>query len=89
MGLEFKWRHFAGEVILRCVRWYCRYGIICRDLKEMIGERNVAVDHTARDRPSGEPLVANRPVKKYRRGRKGCYLGDVGDSFPLRSWCCP
>ncbi|MGZ8995000.1 MAG: hypothetical protein ACXW3P_00655 [Rhodospirillales bacterium] len=27
MGGEFKWRHFAGEVILLCVRWYCRYGI--------------------------------------------------------------
>jgi transposase-like protein len=27
VGGEFKWRHFAGEVILLCVRWYCRYGI--------------------------------------------------------------
>jgi hypothetical protein len=23
----FKWRHFAGEVILWAVRWSCRYGI--------------------------------------------------------------
>ena len=23
----FKWRQFAGEVILWAVRWYCRYGI--------------------------------------------------------------
>ncbi len=21
----FKWRHFEGEVILLCVRWYLRY----------------------------------------------------------------
>ena len=46
MGGEFNWRHFAGEVILLCVRWYCRYGISYRDLEEMIGERGVGVDHT-------------------------------------------
>ena len=47
MGGEFKWRHFAGEIILWAVRWYCRYGISYRELEEMMGERGVAVDHTA------------------------------------------
>ena len=42
----FRWRHFAGEIILWAVRWYCRYGISYRELKEMMGERGVAVDHT-------------------------------------------
>jgi transposase, IS6 family len=42
----FKWRHFAGEVILWAVRWYCRYGISHRELEEMLRERGVAVDHT-------------------------------------------
>jgi hypothetical protein len=28
----FRWRHFAGEIILWAVRWYCRYGISYRDL---------------------------------------------------------
>ena len=46
MGGEFKWRHFAGELILLCVRWYCKYGISYRDLEEMMAERGVAVDHT-------------------------------------------
>ena len=46
MGGEFKWRHFAGELILLCVRWYCKYGISHRDLEEMMGERGVGVDHT-------------------------------------------
>ena len=46
MGGEFKWRHFAGELILLCVRWYCKYGISYRNLEEMMGERGVAVDHT-------------------------------------------
>lgn len=43
---DFKWRHFEGEVILQCVRWYCRYGISYRDLEEMMEERGVKVDHT-------------------------------------------
>src|SRR5512132_28251 len=42
----FRWRHFAGEIILWAVRWYCRYGISYRDLEEMMSERGVAVDHT-------------------------------------------
>ncbi len=24
---DFKWRQFQGEIILGCVRWYCKYGI--------------------------------------------------------------
>ena len=42
----FKWRHFQGDVILQCVRWYCKYGISYRDLEEMMAERGVRVDHT-------------------------------------------
>ena len=42
----FKWRHFQGDVILQCVRWYCKYGISYRDLEEMMAERGVFVDHT-------------------------------------------
>ena len=43
---DFKWRHFQGDVILQCVRWYCKYGINYRDLEEMMSERGVIVDHT-------------------------------------------
>src|SRR5512144_2314371 len=41
----FKRRRFPTEIILLCVRWYCRYGISYRDLEEMMAERGVAVDH--------------------------------------------
>ncbi len=44
--VDFKWRHFHGEVIMQGVRWYCRYGISYRDLEEMMAERGVVVDHT-------------------------------------------
>jgi transposase-like protein len=43
---DFKWRHYAGEIILQCVRWYCKYGISYRDLEEMMRERGIEVDHT-------------------------------------------
>jgi hypothetical protein len=35
---EFKWRHFSGEIILQCARWYCKYGISYRDLEEMMAD---------------------------------------------------
>jgi hypothetical protein len=41
----FKRRRFLAEIILLCVRWYCRYGISYRELEEMMAERGVAVDH--------------------------------------------
>ena len=43
---SFKWRHFEPTIILLCVRWYCRYQLIYRDLEEMMHERGLSVDHT-------------------------------------------
>ena len=43
---DFKWRHFVLEVILGCMRWYLRYPINYRNLKEMMEERGIEVDHT-------------------------------------------
>jgi len=40
----FKRRRFPVEIILVCVRWYCKYGISYRDLLEMMQERGVEVD---------------------------------------------
>jgi transposase-like protein len=40
----FKRSRFAVEIILVCVRWYCKYGISYRDLAEMMQERGVDVD---------------------------------------------
>ncbi len=42
----FKWRHFKGEIILLCVRWYLRYPLSYRNLEEMMLERGLTVDHT-------------------------------------------
>ena len=42
----FKWRHYEPEIILLCVRWYCRYGLSYRDLAQMMRERGLAVHHS-------------------------------------------
>jgi IS6 family transposase len=43
---QFKWRHYQGEIILLCVRWYLRYALSYRDLEEMMNERGLSIDHT-------------------------------------------
>ena len=42
----FAGRHFDGDVIILCVRWYLRYKLSLRDLVEMMAERGVALVHT-------------------------------------------
>ena len=44
---DFKWRHYTAEIILLCVRWYLRYRLSYRDLKEMMHERGLELDHSA------------------------------------------
>ncbi len=43
---SFKWRHFEPEIILMCVRWYCRFQLSYRDLEEMMRERGLDVHHS-------------------------------------------
>ena len=42
----FKGRHFDRSVILLCVRWYLAYSLSLRDLKEMMAERGISIDHS-------------------------------------------
>jgi transposase-like protein len=44
----FKWRHYAPDVILLCVRWYCRYQLSYRDVEEMMRERGNDVQGQAK-----------------------------------------
>jgi transposase-like protein len=50
MSDPFKWRQYEGEIILTCVRWYLRYALSCRDLAEMMTERDLSVDHSTSPR---------------------------------------
>src|ERR671916_7412 len=42
----FKGRQFTAEIILWAVRWYLRFPISHRDLKCMLADRGIQVDHT-------------------------------------------
>jgi IS6 family transposase len=39
----FKWRHYPGDVILWCVRWYLRYPISLAHMAEMTQERGLNI----------------------------------------------
>ena len=43
---SFKWKHFVGEIILLDVRWYLKYPLSYRNLKEMMIEKGIQVDHS-------------------------------------------
>ena len=40
----FEGRHFPGEVILLCVRWYLRYPLAYEHVAKLLAERGVEVD---------------------------------------------
>ena len=37
----FEWKHVAGDIILWLVRWYGRYALSYKDLKEISAERHL------------------------------------------------
>ena len=77
----FKRRRFPVDVILVCVRWYCKYGISYRDLVEMMQERGVDVDPStvmrwvhryAPELEKAGPLVPRVPCDLVAGGRDVC-----------------
>ena len=42
----FKGRHFDGEIIVLCVRWYLSFKLSSRDLVQIMAERGVALSDT-------------------------------------------
>jgi hypothetical protein len=39
----FRGRHFEDVIIILCVRWYLRYSLSYRDLKEIMAERGLSL----------------------------------------------
>jgi transposase-like protein len=73
----FKRRRFPVEIILLCVRWYCKYGISYRDLAEMMQERGVNVDPSSIFRwvQRYAPEI-EKPVRRYQGFRSGSWRVD-------------
>jgi transposase-like protein len=69
----FKRRRFPVEIILLCVRWYCKYGISYRDLAEMMQERGVEVDPSTIFRwvQRYAPEIEKR-VRQYQESIRNC-----------------
>ena len=38
----FRMRQFEPIIIVTCVRWYCRFSLSLRDIKELMAERGLA-----------------------------------------------
>ena len=70
-------RRFPAEIILLCVRWYCKYGISYRDLAEMMQERGVAVAPSTIFRwiQRYAPELEKR-VRRYQGHRSGSWRVD-------------
>jgi IS6 family transposase len=70
----FQGRHFEDVIIILCVRWYLRYSLSYRDLKEIMAERGLAVDHVTIWRwVQHYGPILNRRLRRERR-------------HPNRSW---
>jgi IS6 family transposase len=42
----FEWKHFVDAIILQTLRWYSKYPLSYKNLKEMMIERGIQVDHS-------------------------------------------
>jgi hypothetical protein len=65
----FRWRHFAGEIILWAVRWYCRYGISYRELAPGQAVNEPLQAPLGRERIAPAPTLAAIPGLPRKPGR--------------------
>ena len=67
--ISFKWRHFEKTVILMAVRWYVAYPLSYRNIKELMEERGVDVDHSTINRwvVKYSPELEKKFRKKHKR----------------------
>lgn len=64
-------------MILLCVRWYLRYSLTYRDLKEIMAERNLAVDHVTIWRwVQRYAPILNQRIRREIRNRNGSWRVD-------------
>ena len=73
----FKRRRFPVEIILLCVRWYCKYGISYRDLAEMMSRARCQrrSKHDLRWVQRYAPEIEKR-VRRYQGPRSGSWRID-------------
>jgi len=63
---HFKYKQFKGGFILLCVRWYLKYSLSLRDLKDMMLERSIEVCHSTICRWVYQySILLAQKIKKY------------------------
>ena len=85
----FKWRHYESTIIVLCVRWYLRYSLSYRDLKEMMLERGLSLAHTTIYRwvQSYAPELEKR-TKPYLKPTNDSYRVDETYIRVRKKWKC-
>jgi transposase-like protein len=75
----FQTAHFDRSVILLCIRWYVAYGLSLRDLKEMMAERGIGVDHSTIHRwvVRFSPLLPERFNRRKRAVTRKWHVDDT------------
>ncbi|WP_421566834.1 IS6 family transposase [Ochrobactrum sp. EDr1-4] len=75
----FKGHHFDKSVILLCVRWYLAYNLSLRNLKEMMAERGIDLDHSTIHRwvVSFSPKLLERFNRKKRQVTRNWNLDET------------
>jgi hypothetical protein len=65
----FKWKHFEGEIILLCVRWYLKYALSYRNLEEIMLERGLSQGKRKKIQASDgleyKGIEASKTLSKY------------------------
>lgn len=79
----FERHRFLREVVLRAVRWYCRYPFSYRDIWDMLAERGITVNAkgpSQATRRHERNCLHRRPLQ-----RRGITSGDTGSfTYTLR-----
>ena len=83
----FKGRHFPGEVIVLCVRWYLRYPLSYQHVAELLAERGVEKLKTEGILPRRVRLrqckyLNNVVEQDHRTVKKRTWLAKGYGSFP-------
>ena len=80
---SFKWRHYEGKIIILNVRWYLKYPQSYRNLKEMMIEREIQVDHVRYLRPTNDPQRVDETYIKVKGEWKYLYRAIDSDGDTL------
>jgi transposase-like protein len=76
---SFRWNHHEGEIILLNVRWYLKYPLCYINLKGMMIERKIQVDHSTimRGGPLQKKILFNDTIPKNVGIRQIKYLNNI------------